>query len=98
MIAGDVGSLEERRDFVLAGGDLVVAGLDRDAEPVQFLLDVGHVGQHARRDGAEVVVLELLALGRLAPKSVRSQVSRSGRAKYNCRSIRKYSCSAPTVV
>jgi len=34
-------------------GDFVMAGLDRDAKAVQFLLDVGHVRQHQRRDGAK---------------------------------------------
>ena len=65
VVGGDVARLEERRDLVLAGRDLVVPGLDRHAEPVELPLGLGHAGEHPRRDGAEVVVLELLALGRL---------------------------------
>ena len=57
--------LEDRRDLVLGRGDLVVAGLDRDAELGQLALGVEHAGQHALGDRAEVVVVELVALGRL---------------------------------
>ena len=49
VIGGQVGVLEDRGDLVLAGGDLVVAGLDRDAELEQLVLGVGHAGQHAGR-------------------------------------------------
>ncbi len=56
---------EQRRDLVLAGSHLVVPGLHRHAQPIQFPLRLGHEGQHPRRDGAEVVVLQLLPLGRL---------------------------------
>ena len=65
VIAGDVAGLEQRRDLVLARRHLVVAGLDRHAEPVQLLLGFGHEGEHPGRDGAEVVILQLLTLGRL---------------------------------
>ena len=64
VVAADVADLEQRRDLVLAGRHLVVPGLDRDAEAVELALGLGHEGQHTRRNGAEVVVLELLALGR----------------------------------
>ena len=37
-------------------------------------------------------------LAGLAPNRVRPQLSRSGRPYTNCLSIRKYSCSGPTVV
>ena len=52
------------RDLVLARRHLVVPRLDRHAEAVELELGVGHEGQHPGRDGAEVVVLELLPLGR----------------------------------
>ncbi len=58
-------ALEHRRDLELAGGDLVVAGLDGDAELEQLPLGVHHEAEHALGDGAEVVVVELLALRRL---------------------------------
>src|SRR5437870_3750506 len=64
VVGGQVGVLEERRDLVLAGGDLVVPGLDRHAQLEQLGLAVGHAGQHALVDGAEVLVLQFLALGR----------------------------------
>ena len=61
----DVRVLEHRGDLVLARRDLVVAGLDRHAEPAERGLDVEHVGEDPLRDGPEVVVVELLALGGL---------------------------------
>ena len=48
-----------------AGRDLVVAGLDRHAELGQLALGVEHEREHALGDRAEVVVVELVALGRL---------------------------------
>ena len=65
VVGGDVGALEHRRDLELAGRDLVVAGLGRDAELEQLALGLEHERQHALGDGAEVVVVELLALRRL---------------------------------
>ena len=65
VVGADVGVLEDRRDLVLGRGDLVVAGLDRDAELGQLALGVEHVGEHALGDRAEVVIVELVALGRL---------------------------------
>jgi hypothetical protein len=62
MVDRDIGVLECRRELELAGGDLVVARLDGHAELEQPLLDLGHVAEHALRDRAEVVVLELLPL------------------------------------
>ena len=64
MVAGDVARLEERGDLVLAGRDLVVTRLHRHAQPVELLLRLGHEGEHPRRNGPEVVILELLPLGR----------------------------------
>ena len=42
VVGGDVGALEHRRDLELAGRDLVVAGLGRDAELEQLALGVQH--------------------------------------------------------
>ena len=39
MIGGDVGVLEDRRDFVLARRDFVVPRLDRHADLVELALD-----------------------------------------------------------
>ncbi len=64
MIGGEIRVLEDRRDLVLARGDFVVPRLDRDAQLEQLRLAVGHARQHALGDGAEVLVFQLLALGR----------------------------------
>ena len=56
--------LEGGRDLVLARRDLVVARLDGDAQLEETPLGVRHEREHPVGDGPEVVVLELLALGR----------------------------------
>jgi hypothetical protein len=76
---GDVRGLEDRRQLELARRHLVVTGLHGHAEAVELALDLGHERQHARRDRAEVVVLELLALGRAGAEEravAREQVGR----------------------
>ena len=60
------------------GRDLVVPGLDRDAELVQLDLGLEHAGQDALGDGAEVVVLHLLALGRLGAEEGPAGVDQVG--------------------
>ncbi len=64
VIGRDVGVLEDRRDFVLSRCHLVVARLHRDAELEELALGVDHEREHALGDRAEVLVLELLPLGR----------------------------------
>ena len=78
MVGGDVGPLEHRRDLELAGGDLVVPGLGRDAELEQLALGVHHEAEHPLRDGAEVVVVELLALRRLGAEQRAAGVDQVG--------------------
>ena len=65
VVGGDVGPLEHRRDLELAGGDFLMPGLRRNAELEQLPLAIHHEAEHALRDGAEVVVVEFLALRRL---------------------------------
>ena len=65
VIGADVRVLEHRRDLVLGRRHLVVAGLDRDAELAHLQLGLQHAGEHPLGDRAEVVVVELVALGRL---------------------------------
>ena len=65
VVGADVRVLEHRGDLVLVRGDLVVAGLDRDAELAHLQLGLEHAGEDPLRDRAEVVVVELVALGRL---------------------------------
>jgi hypothetical protein len=47
------------------GRHFVVPGLHRHAQAIELPLGFGHEGEHPRRDGAEVVVLQLLPFGRL---------------------------------
>ena len=63
VVGGDVGVLVDGRDLELTGGHLVMPGLGRDAEAEQGVFHILHEGHDARRDGAEVVVFHLLALG-----------------------------------
>ena len=65
VIGGDVGVLEDRRDFILARRDFVVARLDRHADLVELGFRFVHERHHAVRDRPEVLIFELLALGRL---------------------------------
>ena len=65
MVGGDIRGLEHRGNFILGRGHLVVTGLDRHAELEEFPLGFEHEGQHPFGNRAEVMVLELLALGRL---------------------------------
>ena len=53
---------------MLAGGDLVVLGLGVDAELPELLVQFFHEGLDPGLDGAEVVILQLLPLGRLRPE------------------------------
>ena len=78
MIGGEVGVLEDRRDLVLARRHFVVPRLHRHADLVQLGLDVGHERHHAIGDRAEVLILELLPFGGLAPNSVRPALIRVG--------------------
>ena len=65
VVMRDVGGFVDRSHFVLGRSDFVVAGLDRDTEFEALAFGFHHAGEHAIRDGAEVLVFELLALGRL---------------------------------
>ena len=65
VVAAHVRVLEHGRELVLGGRHLVVAGLDRHAQPGELLLGLEHAREHALGDRAEVVVVELVALGRL---------------------------------
>ena len=63
VVDGDVGLLEHGCELVLGGGDLVVLGLGGDGELPELLVELLHKTAHRGADGAEVVLLELLALG-----------------------------------
>ena len=55
----------DRSHFVLSRGDLVMPRFRQNAELPQFLIKVLHVFGNARTDRSEIVILKLLALGRL---------------------------------
>ncbi len=55
--------LEDGGQLKLRGGHLVVAGLGGDAQAPELLLHIGHEGQDAIGNAAEVVVFQLLVLG-----------------------------------
>ena len=63
VVAGGVGVGVDGGQLVLGRGHLVVLGLGQNAELPQLMLQVLHVLRHPGLDGAEVVVLQLLALG-----------------------------------
>ena len=65
VVSGDIGSGIDGRQLVLGGSHLVVLRLSQNAQLPQLLVQVGHIRRHAGLDGAEVVVVHLLPLGRL---------------------------------
>ena len=68
VVRADRRRLEHRGHLELGRGDLVVAGLGRDAQPPQLAIEIHHERQDPLADRAEVLVLELLALGRRGPE------------------------------
>ena len=64
VVMGEVGLLEHRSDLELPGGDLVVAGLGRNALLEQLTIDIDHERQDPIGYRAEIVVVEFLTLGR----------------------------------
>ena len=65
MIGAHVRVLEYGGDLILSRRDLVVARFDRDPELRQLALGLEHAGQDPLRNRAEIMVVELVALGRL---------------------------------
>ena len=65
VVGGDVGRGVNRGQLVLRRGDLIVLRLGKDAELPQLFVQVCHIFGHAGLDDAEIVVVHLLALGRL---------------------------------
>ena len=62
LVGADVGIRVDGRHLMLRRRDFVVLGLRVDAEFPQFHVEVCHEGFDRRLDGAEIVVLHLLAL------------------------------------
>ena len=67
VVVGQIGLLVHGSQFELIGRHLVMTRLHGNAQLQAFVLEVLHEGHHARRDRPEIVVLELLVLGRLVP-------------------------------
>ena len=63
MVIGEVTFLENGSQLELVRGYLVMAGLYGDAEPQSLYLEVFHEFHDTGRDGAEVMILQLLVLG-----------------------------------
>ena len=68
VVDGERTLLENRRDLVLTGRDLVVLGAHGYAEFPELVIHLLHEGVDSGADGAKVVLLQLLPLGRLAAK------------------------------
>ena len=63
VVCGNVGSGEDGRQLVLCGSHLVVLCLGQDSQLPEFFIEFLHICLDAGFDGAEVVVLQFLALG-----------------------------------
>jgi hypothetical protein len=79
VIGRDVRVLEHRRDLMLARRHLVVARLHRHADFIELRLDFGHERHHPVGNGPEMLILELLALGRLGAEQRAAGVDQIGR-------------------
>ena len=65
VVGGDVSRGEDRCKLVLCGSDFVMLGLCEHAELPQLVIELLHKGGHAGLDSSEVMILQLLTLGRL---------------------------------
>jgi hypothetical protein len=65
LVVGKVGFGKLGSKLELAGRDLVMPSFYGDSQPVEFSLDIFHVGKNLRVDGSEVMVLHLLSFCRL---------------------------------
>ena len=67
VVVGQVGLLVDRSQLELIGRHLVMSRLDGNAQFQALVLEILHEGHHTGRYGPEIVILELLVLGRLVP-------------------------------
>ena len=82
-----------------AGRDLVMLRLGQNAELPQLLVQILHERGDARLECAEIMIVQLLTLGRLAAEEGAAGVDEIlAPVIERLRSMRKYSCSGPTVV
>ena len=78
VVGGDVGGGVDGGQLVLRGGHLVVLGLGQNAQLPQLFVELLHIGGHPLLDVAEVVVIELLALGGAGTEESASRVDEVG--------------------
>ena len=78
VVGGDVGVFKRDGQLVLGRRDLVMPRLDRNAELVKLGLGLEHAGEHPLGDGAEVMVFQLLPLGRLGPEERAAGIDQVG--------------------
>ena len=64
LIRGDIRVSKDRRKLVLRRSNFVVLRLGKDAHFPQFQIEIPHERCDARTDRAEIVILQLLTLGR----------------------------------
>ena len=64
LVVCGIGVGVDRRHLMLRRRDLVVLGLGQDAKLPKLLVQLLHICRDARADGAEIVVVQLLPLGR----------------------------------
>ena len=62
VIHGDISRLKNRCKLMLAGSNLVVLGLGRNAELPELLIQVVHIFGYLRLQNTEIVILHLLSL------------------------------------
>ena len=74
MIGCDIGVLKGHRDLVLRGRNFVVACFHWHAELIQLGFGLEHARQDSLRNGAEVMVFQLLSLGRFGAEQSPSRV------------------------
>ena len=80
VVHREVGLLEHGAHSNWLGPPRCGGSFDGDAQLEGLGLEVAHEGMHAVRDGTEVMVLQLLTLGRVWPKSARPVIMMSGLA------------------
>lgn len=63
-VAGSVGVGVNGGHFMLRRGYLVVFGFGEDTQAPQSFIQIPHIGRHPGANGAEIMIVQLLALGR----------------------------------
>ena len=71
VVDGDIGGVEDGGQLMLAGSDLVVLGLGRNTQLPQLFVQLLHERGNFGADDAEVVLFQLLTLGRGSADRVR---------------------------